>query len=88
MANYLIKAPHTKEDCLEALDEVLAKDPGLLDEFHWGCMAGVHDGWALVEAESESAVRGRVPPSQRDKWSITQVTKFTADQIKAAHQGA
>ena len=87
MAKYLIKAPHTQEGCLTALDEVLATDPGFLDEFHWGCKAGVHAGWATVEAESESAVRGRVPPSQRDNWSITEVRQFTADEINAAHQG-
>jgi hypothetical protein len=87
MTEYLIKAPHTKETCLQALDEVLEEGPEFLAEFRWGCPAGVHDGWAVVAAESESAVRGRVPPSQRDNWSITQVTSFTADQIRAAHQG-
>jgi len=85
MAKYMIEAPHTAAECLEALDEVLAKGAELLDKFHWGCMAGVHNGWAIVEAESESAARNMVPPSQRGKWRITEVTKITPEQIEAYH---
>ena len=86
MAKYIIEAPHTDADCLEALDEVLAVSPQFLDKFEWGCKAGVHTGWAIVEAESESAAQGKVPPSQRGKWTVTGVNKFTPEQIKAAHQ--
>ena len=86
MAKYMIEAPHTQEECLAALDEILATGPELLAQFQWGCMAGVHNGWALVEAESESAVRDMLPAAQRDRWSTTEVTKFTPDQIEAYHQ--
>ena len=86
MTEYLIKAPHTKETCLQALDEVLEEGPEFLAEFHWGCPAGVHDGWAVLEAESESAVRGRLPASQRDNWTVTGLNQFTEEQILAAHQ--
>lgn len=86
MAKYMVEAPHTKERCLEALDEVLATGPELLAEFHWGCPVGVHNGWAIVEGESESAVRDMLPASQREKWGITEVTKFTPEQIEAYHQ--
>ena len=89
MAKYDIEAPHTPEQRLVTIGEVLATGPQLLDEFHWGCMAGVHNGWATVQAESESAARDKLPSSMRDKWSVTEVTKFTPEQIeayKAAHQ--
>lgn len=86
MAKYMIEAPHTGAECLEALDEVLATDAELLGKFHWGCMAGVHNGWATVEAENESAARNMVPASQRGKWRITEVTKITPEQIAAEHQ--
>lgn len=62
MAKYMIEVPHTAAECLEALDDLLAAGAELLDKFHWGCMAGVHNGWAIVEAESESAARSMVPP--------------------------
>ena len=89
MAKYMIEAPHTAPECLQAVDEVLAAGSQFLEEFHWGCPAGVHNGWAVVEAESESAARNMGPTSQRGKWRITEVTKFTAEDIeqyKAAHQ--
>jgi hypothetical protein len=86
MAKYIIEAPHTKADCLEALDEVLEEGTELLNKFHWGCKAGVHEGWALVEAESEAAAQAQVPASQRGKWRVTEVTQITQEQIKAAHQ--
>ena len=85
MARYLIEAPHTKEECQTAVEEVLATGVELLAQFEWGCFAGVHNGWAFVEAESESTVRDTLPASQREKWSITEVTKFTPEQIEAYH---
>ena len=89
MAKYMIEAPHTAPECLESVDEVLAMGAEVLDKYHWGCMAGVHNGWAVVEAESEAAARNMVPTSQRGKWPITEVTKITPaeiEQYKAAHQ--
>jgi len=85
MARYLIEAPHTKEECLAAVKEVLATGVEFLAQFEWGCFAGVHNGWAFVEGESESAVRDMLPASQREKWNITEVTKITPDQIAAYH---
>jgi hypothetical protein len=86
MAKYMIEAPHTDADCLEALDEIHAKDPNFLEKFHWGCMSGVHNGWAIVEAESESEVLDMIPPSRRDKSRVTKVNKISPEQLAAAHQ--
>ena len=88
MTKYMIEAPHTAPECLQAVGEVQATGGDLLEKFHWGCMSGVHEGWAVLEAESESVVRDMLPTSQREKWRITEVTKFTAEDIeqyKAAH---
>lgn len=86
MANFLIEAPHTDAECLAAMDEIVAERPRLLDEFNWGCFSGVHTGWANIEAESESAARNLLPNSQRDSWSVTEVTRFTEEQIRAEHE--
>ena len=86
MAKYMVEVPHTAEECLAALDDILAKGPQFLNEFHWGCMAGVHTGWGIVEAESESAARNMLPASGQGKARITEVTKFTPEQVKAAHE--
>ncbi len=86
MANYFIESPHTPEECLRALDEVLAQSPKILAKFDWGCGAGEHTGWAVVEAESESAARNIVPGFIRKKARVVEVTKFTPEQIRSFHQ--
>ena len=83
---YLIESPHSKDECLQALDEVLARGPRFLAQFDWGCMAGQHIGWATVEADSESEARSMVPTVVRSKARIVPVSKFTPEQIKSFHQ--
>jgi len=83
---YFVQLPHTPEECLKAMDEVVAKSSKLLAKVNWACMAGDHTGYAFVEAASESAVRDMLPASQRDKARIVKVNKFTAEQIKSFHE--
>jgi hypothetical protein len=82
---YLIESPHTKEECLQALDDVLARGPEFLAKFEWGCMSGEHTGWAVVEAGSEAAARSIVPVLVRSKARIVEVGKITPEQIKSFH---
>jgi hypothetical protein len=83
---YHIESPHTKEECLQALDETLAGGPQLLVQYDWGCMAGEHVGWATVEADSEPEARNMVPALVRNKARITPVSKFTPAQIESFHR--
>ena len=83
---YLIESPHSKDECLQALDEVLERGPRFLAQFDWGCMAGQHTGWATVEAGSESEARNMVPTVVRSKARIVAVNKFTPDQIESFHK--
>ena len=50
MATYLIESPHAAEECLRALDEILAQGPDILSLYAWGGAAGIHIGWVTVEA--------------------------------------
>ncbi len=83
---YLIESPHTKEECLQALDGALARGPRFLAQFDWGCMAGDHTAWATVEAKSEAEAREMVPPIVRGKARIVPVSKFTPEQIQSFHK--
>jgi hypothetical protein len=83
---YLIKSTHTAEQCLASLDEMSKTDPKLLDKFTWGCKSGDHTGYAVLEGESDSAVRSMLPTSARTSAKIEKVDKFTAEEIKAMHQ--
>jgi hypothetical protein len=83
---YQIESSHTPEECLKALDEVLAKGPQNLAKYDWGCMSGDHRGWATIEAKSESEAQNLIPTSLRAKTRVVPVTKFSPDQIRSFHQ--
>jgi len=87
MAQFMVEMPHTREQCMEALDEI-AQNPELLAKTEWGCMAGNHNGWAVVEAPSESDIRNIAPAALRDQLQITEVQKLSAEQLKSMHEMA
>jgi hypothetical protein len=85
MARYMIETPHSAEKCNTALYEISVKDPNLFEKFDWGCTAGVHTGWIVVEAGSESEVRNKLPSSLQSDARVVELNKFTTDQIKSFH---
>lgn len=87
MAQYLIESPHTKEECLKALDELAAK-PQVLEKFAFGCGAGEHTGYGMVEAKDESAAMEMVPSAVRAKARVHPLSRFTVEQIQQFHKGA
>lgn len=86
MARYIIASPHTAEECLRALDEVLDRGPRLLANYEWGCMAGDHTGYLVTEASSESEAQSEIPAFVRSKARIVQLNKFTPEEIASFHQ--
>jgi|WetSurMetagenome_2_1015567.scaffolds.fasta_scaffold757547_2 hypothetical protein len=86
MPQFLIESSHTRQECLKALDETLAKGSEVLDKFEYGCMSGDHRGWATVDAPSEEKARELVPSFLRSKTRVVQVGKFTPEQIRSYHQ--
>ena len=80
---YLIEAPHSPDECAQAMDEALAKGPRFLAQFDWGCVEGEHTGWATVEADNESDARSMVPAVARSKARVVRVGKATPDLINA-----
>ena len=85
MEKYIIESPHTKDECLRALDETLAEGPSVLNKFDWGCQTGDHTGYAVVEADNETIVRNMVPTFLRNKARVIKVGKFTPEQIRSFH---
>ncbi len=88
MERYLIETPHTAQDCRLLVDEIYAT--GYLHNFDWGCKAGVHSGWAIIEADNEADARLAVPPMVRNKARVIQLNKFTDDPkvFSEAHAGS
>jgi uncharacterized protein YdhG (YjbR/CyaY superfamily) len=85
MARYLVESPHTKEECVVALEEIKDKHPELLNKMEFGCKAGEHVGWAMVDAGSESEVCGMIPEAIRSKAHVVELVKFTPEQIESFH---
>jgi len=86
MDRYFVESPHTPQECLRALDEILAKGPGALARYEWGCMAGDHTGYAIVEARSESEAKEAIPVFLVGKARVVKLNKFTPEQIRDFHR--
>jgi len=85
MDRYLIETPHKAQECLNLFQ--LLNTQGYLTHFDWGCMSGVHTGWAVIEANSDAEARLVVPPLVRSQARIVKVTKFDADALAQMHKG-
>jgi len=83
---FLIEMKHTPEQCVQALDQISAEAPKLLDQVEWGCIAGDHTGYLMVWAENETAAKNMIPAFLRgDDTHIVPLNKFTVEQIKSFH---
>ncbi len=74
MDRYLIETPHTARDCQMLVNELQAM--GYLHHFDWGCKSGVHNGWAIIEAESEAQARLAVPSLLRKSARVIRLNRF------------
>ncbi len=83
MDRYLVESPHTPEECKHTLKEVLTI--GSITHFDWGCMAGEHCGWVILEAETEAQARMVVPAFLRNKARVIKLNKFSPEQVKSIH---
>ncbi len=84
MARYMIEALHdpTQAACLRLLDAFAKAGAHYLTHTDWGCRAGVHKAWIVVEAESDDDARLMVPPVIRESAILVKLNKFTPDEIR------
>lgn len=83
---YLVTTTHTPEQCLQALDEMAAKNKKMLGNMEWGCKSGDHTGYAFVKAASEEQALAQLPETNRATAKAVMVTKFTPEQLAAIHK--
>jgi len=88
MPRYLITSPHTLEDCLRVLDGFLQAGAHYLTKAEWGCQAGVHTGWLIVEANDDRDAELMVPPVFRRNAQVVRLNQFTAEQVRKFHEQA
>jgi hypothetical protein len=85
MAKYLLHATHDPEECIRLLDSYLQAGAHYLTHAEWGCEAGVHEEWIIVEAEDDAGAALMVPPIIRNQAEVVRLNRFTPDQIRAMH---
>ena len=85
-SRYLVIAPHDAAECMKALDETKDMAPGALGKWDFGCEDGDHTGYLVVNASSSEEALKNVPADLREKAKAIKVHKFTAAELKAAHE--
>ncbi len=88
MALYMITSAHEPEECLDVLDDILAKKPDTLKQFVFGCAEGDHTGYAIVEAESRVRALELLPESQWESACVSKVDRLSPADIKTFHAKA
>ena len=53
----------------------------------WGCEAGVHCGWIIVELDSRDEALRVVPLELRQQARITELNRFSKEQIASRIAG-
>lgn len=83
MPRYLIQLTHGSdhEVCVRALRTIERYGGHLFTNADWGCKAGVHKGWLIVELESLDAAMQMVPPEFRPDAQVVELNKFTREEI-------
>lgn len=84
MPRYLVESPHDAVNCRLIVGQVHAM--GYLHNFDWGCDAGVHCGWAILEADSEGEAVLAVPMLVRREARAIPIVKYTLDQVRQSHE--
>jgi hypothetical protein len=84
---FMVVVSHTPEQCLAQLDKINAKGADLLNKFEWGCKAGDHTGYALMESEDEAAVKNMLPMDVQSSSKIVKVNKFSPSELETIHKG-
>ncbi|MGA9362991.1 MAG: hypothetical protein WBW16_01335 [Bacteroidota bacterium] len=84
MDRYLVVSPHVPEECVKAIEQVVAM--GHITHFDWGCMDGDHTGWTIIEAENHSHALMSVPSFLRGKAKAIKLTKFGPEDVASWHK--
>ena len=83
MTRFLIELTHEKEHvaCVRALRAIEQYGSHFVTHADWGCEAGIHSGWLIVELDSRDEALLMVPPEFRREARIVELNQFTPEQI-------
>ncbi len=83
MPRYLIELTHSDEHtaCVRALRAIEQYGSHFVTQANWGCKAGIHCGWLIVEVDSREEVMQIIPIEFRPQAKVTQVNRVTRETI-------
>lgn len=83
MERFLIELTHEEdhESCVRALAATERHGGHFATNVEWGCKAGVHSGWLIVDLDHEYQAKQMIAPEFRDDARIVKLDKFTRDEI-------
>ena len=83
MPRYMIQLPHggSRAACVRAIQAIERHGSHLLTNVDWGCKAGVHCGWAIVEVDNRQEAIQLVPPEARQDVVIVELNRFTKEEM-------
>ncbi len=84
MDRFLIESSHIDVDCNNVMEQFVFH--GYINHFDWGCKAGVHTGWATIEAENASQALLSVPPRLRSTARAVRLNRYTPESIQKDHE--
>jgi hypothetical protein len=85
MPKFFIEVPHegTTVACIKAVRVFLETGSHFLTNAEWGCMDGEHKAWFIIDMDTKEEARNVVPPAFRKDAKVTQLNRFTMDEINA-----
>jgi hypothetical protein len=83
MPRFLIELTHEDEHaaCVKALRAIEQYGSHFATNADWGCKAGVHSGWLIVDVDSREEALRLVPPESRQEARIVELNRFTKEKI-------
>ncbi|HEX2396381.1 MAG TPA: hypothetical protein VHI78_13625 [Bacteroidales bacterium] len=86
VSDFFVQIPHTKEQCVQTLQNMNDKGEQLLSDFEFGCSSGDHTAYGFVKAKSKEEVKQMLPVSEQASVKIVKVKKYTPAEIESMHK--
>ena len=67
--------------CVRALRAIEQYGSHFVTQANWGCKAGIHCGWLIVEVDNDKEAMQLVPPELRGEARIVALNQFTKEDI-------
>jgi|FLYL01.1.fsa_nt_gi hypothetical protein len=88
MRRYMIEVEHQPGECERYLAAIARAGAHYATNAEWGCEAGVHKAWLIIEVHSAEDARLAVPPILRDRARPVRLTRYSLEGLRAVHETA